>query len=212
MTQFPSLTIVDHPIIQHKLTILRDKTTPSATFRQLLKEIGLLLGYEATRELPLHDVHIETPIEAGAFPGLDEGRLCFVSILRAGNGLLEGLLDLAPSARVSHIGMYRNPETLQPVEYYFKAPAGLGGAVTIMTDPMLATAGTAIAAADKLKSHGARTLIFVCLVAAPEGVAVFSARHPDIPIITAALDERLNAKGYIVPGLGDAGDRIYGTV
>lgn len=206
-----NFTLVDHPLIQHKLTILRDKDTPTAHFRQVLREIAFVLGCEATKDLALRDIEIETPLERGRFPYLEGKKLCFVSILRAGEGLLSGLLDLIPSARVGHIGIYRDPETLEAVEYYFKTPDALETRQIILVDPMLATGNTAIAAAEKLKNAGAEQMKFLCLVAAPEGVDAFSRAHPDVPIIAAALDRELNEKGYILPGLGDAGDRVYGT-
>jgi uracil phosphoribosyltransferase len=205
------LTLVDHPLVQHKLTLMRDKRTPTATFRQLLREISTLLCYEVTRDLPLEPVEIETPVEAMQAPLLAGKKLVFAPILRAGVGLLEGMLDLVPSARVAHLGLYRDPETLAAVEYYFKAPEDVAERLVIVVDPMLATANTAIAAVDRLKARGASTLRLVCLVAAPEGVERFRRRHPDVPIWAAALDERLNEHGYIVPGLGDAGDRLFGT-
>lgn len=206
-----TLTIVDHPLIQHKLTILRDKETSTAHFRQVLREVAFVLGCEATKDLALGAVEIETPLEKVRAPYLEGKKLCFVSILRAGNGLVEGLLDLVPSARVGHVGIYRDHETLEAIRYYFKTPDKLGERLVIMVDPMLATGNTAIAAAHELKQAGAREMKFLSLVAAPEGVEKFSKAHPDIPIITAALDRELNDKGYILPGLGDAGDRIYGT-
>ena len=205
------LTIVDHPLIQHKLTILRSKDTPTAKFRQLLREISFILGCEVTKDLALGSVEIETPLEKATLPYLEGKKLCFVSILRAGNGLIDGLLDLVPSARVGHIGMRRNHETLKAEQYYYKTPDDLGTRQVIMVDPMLATANTAIAAADTLKNNGAQQLKFMSLVAAPEGVTAFQDAHPDVPLITAALDRELNEKGYILPGLGDAGDRLYGT-
>jgi uracil phosphoribosyltransferase len=205
------ITIVDHPLVQHKLTLMRDKEQPTAYFRQLLRETALLLAYEVTRDLPLETKRIETPIEVMDAPVLSGKKLCFVSILRAGNGLLEGMLDLLPSARVGHVGLYRNPETLEAVEYYYKVPQDIGERLVIVVDPMLATANSGIAAVDRLKQGGARQLKFVCLLAAPEGVAAFTAAHPDVPLYTAALDRELNDHGYILPGLGDAGDRIYGT-
>ena len=205
------LTIVDHPLIQHKLTILRSKDTPTAKFRQLLREISFILGCEVTKDLTLGSVEIETPLEKGDFPYLEGKKLCFVSVLRAGNGLIDGLLDLVPSARVGHIGMRRNHETLEAEQYYYKTPDDLGARQVIMVDPMLATANTSIAAATALKSNGAQQLKFMCLVAAPDGVEAFHKAHPDVPIVTAALDRQLNEKGYILPGLGDAGDRLYGT-
>ena len=205
------ITIVDHPLVQHKLTLMRDKEQPTAYFRQLLRETALLLAYEVTRDLPLETKRVETPIEVMDAPVLSGKKLCFVSILRAGNGLLEGMLDLLPSARVGHVGLYRNPETLEAVEYYYKVPQDIGERLVIVVDPMLATANSGIAAVDRLKQGGARQLKFVCLLAAPEGVAAFTAAHPDVPLYTAALDRELNEHGYILPGLGDAGDRIYGT-
>ena len=205
------ITIVDHPLVQHKLTLMRDKEQPTAYFRQLLRETALLLAYEVTRDLPLEIKRVETPIEVMDAPVLSGKKLCFVSVLRAGNGLLEGMLDLLPSARVGHVGLYRDPETLEAVEYYYKVPQDIGERLVIVVDPMLATANSGIAAVDRLKQGGARQLKFVCLLAAPEGVAAFTAAHPDVPLYTAALDRELNDHGYILPGLGDAGDRIYGT-
>ena len=205
------ITIVDHPLVQHKLTLMRDKEQPTAYFRQLLRETALLLAYEVTRDLPLETKRVETPIEFMDAPVLSGKKLCFVSVLRAGNGLLEGMLDLLPSARVGHVGLYRDPETLEAVEYYYKVPQDIGERLVIVVDPMLATANSGIAAVDRLKQGGARQLKFVCLLAAPEGVAAFTAAHPDVPLYTAALDRELNDHGYILPGLGDAGDRIYGT-
>ncbi len=206
-----SLTLVDHPLIQHKLTILRRSDTATAQFRQVLREIAFVLGCEVTKDLVLGQVEIETPLERGSFPYLAGKKLCFVSILRAGNGLIDGLLDLVPSARVGHIGLYRDPDTLEAVQYYYKTPDALGERQVILVDPMLATANTSIAAADLIKKNGARNIKFMCLLAAPEGVEKFSAAHPDIPIIAAALDRELNDHSYILPGLGDAGDRMYGT-
>jgi uracil phosphoribosyltransferase len=205
------ITLVDHPLVQHKLSLMRDKATPTATFRQLLREISTLLCYEVTRDLPLELVAVETPVQAMKAPRLAGKKLVLAPILRAGVGLLEGMLDLVPSARVAHIGLYRDPETLAAVEYYFKAPEDLAERLVIVVDPMLATANTAVAAVDRLKAAGASNLRLVCLVAAPEGVERFRAHHPDVPLWAAALDERLNDHGYIVPGLGDAGDRLYGT-
>ncbi|MEC9329988.1 MAG: uracil phosphoribosyltransferase [Pseudomonadota bacterium] len=205
------ITIVDHPLVQHKLTLMRDKDQPTAYFRQLLRETALLLAYEVTRDLPLETRRIETPIESMDAPVLAGKKLCFVSVLRAGNGLLEGMLDLLPSARVGHVGLYRDPVSLEAVEYYYKVPQDIGERLVIVVDPMLATANSGIAAVDRLKQGGARQIKFVCLLAAPEGVEAFSAAHPDVPLYTAALDRQLNEHGYILPGLGDAGDRIYGT-
>lgn len=205
------VTVVDHPMVQHKLTIMRDKATSTASFRRLLREIAALLTYEATRDLELTTTTIETPLATMEAPTLAGKKLVFASILRAGNGLLEGMLDLVPAARVAHVGLYRDPETLQPVEYYFKAPEDLHERVVIAVDPMLATANSAIAAIQRLKERGAKDIRFVCLLAAPEGVERFRAAHPDVPVVTAAIDSHLNDHGYILPGLGDAGDRMYGT-
>ena len=207
----PNLHVVDHPLIQHKLTLMRDKGTPSAVFRQLLREISTLLAYEVLHDLALTSKTIETPLIDMEAPVLAGKKLCFVSILRAGNGLLDGMMDLVPSARVGHVGLYRNPETLQPVEYYKKLPSGLEERRVIVVDPMLATGNSSAAAVGRVKEAGARRLSFVCLLAAPEGVKTFSEAHPDVPMFTAALDSHLNDHGYIVPGLGDAGDRMYGT-
>jgi uracil phosphoribosyltransferase len=205
------VTVVDHPLVQHKLTIMRNKETSTAGFRRLLREISLLLGYEVTRDLQLTTTRIETPLEAMDAPTIEGKKLVFASVLRAGNGLLEGLLDLVPAARVAHIGLYRDHDTLEAVEYFFKAPSDLADRLVIVVDPMLATANSAIAAIDKLKGRGATNLRYLCLLAAPEGIARFTKAHPDVPVFTAAIDRHLNEKGYIVPGLGDAGDRMYGT-
>ncbi len=204
-------TVISHPLVQHKLSIMRDKGTSTQGFRRLLKEISTLLCYEVTRDLPLAYHTIETPLAEMQAPTLAGKKLVFASVLRAGNGLLEGMLELVPSARVAHVGLYRDPETLHPVEYYFKAPDDLDERLVIVVDPMLATANSAIAAVQKLKERGANNIRFLCLLAAPEGVEKFISSHPDVPIFTAAIDEKLNGKGYIVPGLGDAGDRMYGT-
>ncbi len=206
-----NVTVVDHPLVQHKLTLMRRKETPTAEFRQLARETSLLLAYEVTRDLPMTEKDIATPITAMRAPALAGKKLCLVSILRAGNGILEGMLDLMPSARVGHVGLYRDPETLRPVQYYFKVPGGLDKRVVIVVDPMLATGNSAAAAVQLIKDAGAKTIKFVCLLSAPEGIATFRAAHPDVPIVTAAIDDCLNDHGYIVPGLGDAGDRIYGT-
>jgi uracil phosphoribosyltransferase len=205
------VTVVDHPLVQHKLTIMRKKETSTAGFRRLLREISLLLGYEVTRNLELTTTMIETPIEEMEAPTLEGKKLVFASVLRAGNGLLEGLLDLVPAARVAHIGLYRDHETLEAVEYFFKAPSDLADRLVIVVDPMLATANSAIAAIDKLKGRGATNIRFLCLLASPEGIERFTKAHPDVPIFTASIDRQLNDKGYIMPGLGDAGDRMYGT-
>lgn len=206
-----NLTVLDHPLVEHKLTIMRDKGTETAKFRILLREISLLLAYEVLRDLKLEDVEIETPIEPMTGRRLEGKKLCFISILRAGNGLMEGMLDLVPSARVGHVGLYRDPETLKPVEYYFKLPDNIAERVCVVVDPMLATGNSAIAAVEKIKGAGAENIRFACLVAAPEGVDAFTAAHADVPVVAAALDRGLNDHSYIVPGLGDAGDRMYGT-
>jgi uracil phosphoribosyltransferase len=205
------VTVVDHPLVQHKLSIMRNKETSTAGFRRLLREISLLLGYEVTRNLELTTTKIETPLEVMDAPILEGKKLVFASVLRAGNGLLEGLLDLVPAARVAHIGLYRDHETLEAVEYFFKAPSDLADRLVIVVDPMLATANSAIAAIDKLKGRGATNIRFLCLLAAPEGIERFTSAHPDVPVFTASIDRQLNEKGYIMPGLGDAGDRMYGT-
>ena len=205
------VTIVSHPLVQHKLTIMRDKDTSTAGFRRLLKEISLLLCYEVTRDLQLTTIKIQTPLAEMDAPVIEGKKLVFASILRAGNGLLEGMLDLVPAARVAHIGLYRDHETLLPVEYYFKAPEDIVNRLIIVVDPMLATANSAIAAIQKLKDRGASNIRFLCLLAAPEGIERFTKAHPDVQVFTAAIDDHLNEKGYIVPGLGDAGDRMYGT-
>jgi uracil phosphoribosyltransferase len=209
--KFEGVTVIDHPLVQHKLTIMRDKETSTRGFRQLLRETAALICYEATRDLPLETVEIETPLTAMQAKKIAGKKLVFASILRAGNGLLEGMLDLVPSARVAHIGIYRDPKTLQAVEYYFKAPDDLSERTVIAVDPMLATANSAVAAVSQLKSRGAKDIRYVCLLAVPEGIRRFRAAHPDVPIFTAAIDDHLNDHGYIVPGLGDAGDRMYGT-
>ena len=206
-----NVTIVDHPLVQHKLTLMREEQRSTKGFRQLLNEIGMLLCYEVTRDLPVELVEIRTPLQPMMAPRISGKKLVFAPILRAGVGFLDGMLDLVPSARVAHIGLYRDPETLQAVEYYFKAPVDITDRLTIVMDPMLATANSAIAAIDLLKKRGAREIRFVCLLAAPEGVAKLRTAHPDVSIWTASVDERLNDHGYIVPGLGDAGDRMFGT-
>ncbi|MEY2955463.1 MAG: uracil phosphoribosyltransferase [Gemmobacter sp.] len=205
------LTIVRHPLVQHKLTLMRQKDTSTAGFRRLLREISLLLAYEVTRDLELTTTRIETPLCEMDAPILDGKKLALVSILRAGNGLLDGILELIPAARVGFIGLYRDPETLQPVQYYCKVPDQLDQRFSIVVDPMLATGNSSAAAVDLLKARGARHIRMLCLLAAPEGVARMREAHPDVPIVTAALDSHLNDHGYIVPGLGDAGDRMYGT-
>lgn len=204
-------TVIDHPLIKHKLTLMRQTSTSTSKFRQLLRELSQLLAYEVTRDLPLELREVETPLAKIQAPMLSGKKLCFVSILRAGNGLLDGMLDLIPSARVGHIGLYRDPDTLQAIEYYYKMPHALGERLVIVVDPMLATANSSIAAITRLKEGGAKKIRFVCLLAAPEGVEAFAIAHPDVPIYTASIDDGLNDHSYIVPGLGDAGDRIYGT-
>ena len=211
LTPVPHLTVVTHPLVQHKLTLMREKDTSTASFRQLLREISQLLAYEITRELPLTTRRIETPICEMDAPELEGKKLVLISILRAGNGLLDGILELVPAARVGFVGLYRDPETLRPVQYYYKVPKELDDRMVIVVDPMLATGNSTVAAIDLLKASGAQNLRFLCLLAAPEGVARMQEAHPDVPIVTAALDERLNDHGYIVPGLGDAGDRMFGT-
>ncbi|HJZ30642.1 MAG TPA: uracil phosphoribosyltransferase [Hyphomicrobiaceae bacterium] len=207
----PAPIVISHPLVAHKLSLLRDKHTPSAQFRALLREISLLLGYEVLRDLPIEQRPIETPVATIDAPFLKGKKLVFVPILRAGTGLLDGLLDLVPSARVGHVGLYRDPATLAAVEYYCKLPEDVGERLTIVVDPMLATGNSAVAAVSRLKAMGARSLRLLCLLAAPEGIAALSRAHPDVAIYTAAIDLRLNDHGYIVPGLGDAGDRMFGT-
>ena len=206
-----NLTIVSHPLVQHKLTLMREKQTSTAVFRQLLREISQLLAYEVTRGLPMTTKVIETPMEQMDAPVLDGKKLALISILRAGNGLLDGVLELVPSARVGFVGLYRDEETLQPGQYYFKVPESMQDRLVIAVDPMLATGNSSVAAVDLLKQSGATNIRFLCLLASPEGVARMAEAHPDVPIVTAALDLHLNEKGYIVPGLGDAGDRMFGT-
>jgi uracil phosphoribosyltransferase len=211
-SQLPkTVTVVDHPLVLHKLTLMRDKHTPSAVFRQLLREISLLLAYEVARDLPITTQTIETPLAEMEAPILKGKKLVVVSILRAGNGLLEGMLDLMPSARVGHIGIYRNPVTLEPVEYYMKVPEDIAERRVIVVDPMLATGNSVSAAISRLKQKGAKDIKLVCLLSAPEGIAHVTRDHPDVHVFTAAVDSHLNSHGYIVPGLGDAGDRMFGT-
>jgi uracil phosphoribosyltransferase len=207
----PSVTVLDHPLLRHKLALLREKTTTTAKFRQVAREISLLMAYEVTRDLPLEPIEIETPLELMQAEHLAGKKLCIVSILRAGNGILEGMLDLVPSARVGHIGLYRDPTTLQPVEYYLKLPSDIADRLVILVDPMLATGHSATTAASRLKQAGVTAMKFVCLLAAPEGIAEFTRNHPDVPLFTGAIDRELDSHGYIRPGLGDAGDRFYGT-
>ena len=205
------LTVVDHPLVQHKLSIMRDKGTPKVLFRQLLREIAQLLAYEVTRELPMTTERVETPMQPMDAPTLAGKKLALISILRAGNGLLDGVLDLIPSARVGFVGLYRDEETLQPVQYYFKVPDALNERLVIAVDPMLATGNSSVAAIDLLKEAGATNILFLCLLAAPEGIVRIKEAHPDVRIVTASVDEKLNEIGYIIPGLGDAGDRMFGT-
>lgn len=204
-------TVVNHPLVQHKLTLMRRVEQSSSAFRALLREISWLLCFEVTRDLALEMTPINTPVEAMKAPTLTGRKLAFISILRAGNGMLDGMLDVIPSARVGHVGLYRDPDTLEAVEYYYKVPSHMEDRLIVCVDPMLATANSAIAAVQRLKAGGAVTMRFVCLISAPEGIAAFNKAHPDVPVVTAAVDSHLNEHGYIVPGLGDAGDRIFGT-
>ncbi len=206
-----NVTVVDHPLVQHKLTLLRDKNRSTAGFRRLIKEVALFLGYEVTRDLPMTREHIETPVAEMEAPKLMGKKLVFASILRAGEGMIEALIELVPSARIAHVGLYRDPDTLQPVQYYFKAPDDIADRLVIVVDPMLATGNSVSHAIQLLKDEGANNLRLLCLLAAPEGIAAMQERHPDVPIVTAAIDSHLNDHGYIVPGLGDAGDRMFGT-
>jgi uracil phosphoribosyltransferase len=209
--QRQNVTVVEHPLVQHKLTLMRKRETTTVKFRQLAREVATLLAYEVTRDLPMTTTPIDTPLAEMTAPTLAGKKLCLISILRAGEGLLQGMLDLVPSARVGHVGLYRDPATLTAVEYYFKVPDDLQERLVIVVDPMLATGNSAVAAVSRIKEEGAQQIKFVCLLAAPEGIAQFHHSHPDVPIFTAAIDQRLNDHGYIVPGLGDAGDRLYGT-
>ncbi|MGH7754029.1 MAG: uracil phosphoribosyltransferase [Gemmatimonadales bacterium] len=210
-TPFPNLTVLDHPLIQHKLAILRDKRTSTKDFKQLVNEIAMLMAYEVTKDLPLETVDLETPLERTKGHQVAGKKLSLVPILRAGLGMVEGIAQLIPSARVGHIGLYRDHTTLEPVDYYFKIPSGEQDRDFVVLDPMLATGGSAVAAVSALKKAGAQRIRFLCLVAAPEGVTRMLAAHADVPVFAAALDRELNAKGYILPGLGDAGDRLFGT-
>lgn len=206
-----NVIVIEHPLVQHKLSLMRSKETSTSTFRNLLREISMLLAYEVCREMKTSPVQIETPIAPMLAPLLDGKKIVIVSIMRAGTGILNGMLEILPSARVGHIGLYRDPKTLEPVEYYYKVPDNMQDRDCIVVDPMLATGNSAVAAVERLKASQPRSIKFVCLLTCPEGLAVFHARHPDIPVFTAAIDERLNEKSYIVPGLGDAGDRLFGT-
>jgi uracil phosphoribosyltransferase len=203
--------VCDHPLVQHKLTLLRDRETSTMGFRRIAGEISLLMAYELTRDLPLEMVEIDTPMEAMIAPQIAGKKLCLVTILRAGSGILEGMLDIVPAARVGHVGLYRDPDTLRPVEYYLKLPEDVAQRLVIVVDPMLATGHSAAAAVARIKQAGATHIRFACLIAAPEGIAAFHDQHPDVPIYTASIDRELDEDGYIRPGLGDAGDRIYGT-
>lgn len=205
------VTVIDHPLVQHKLTLMRDKSSSTKNFRELLNEIGMLICYEITRDLPMTKVEIETPMAKMMAPTIEGKKLVFAPILRAGGGFLDGMLDLVPSARVAHIGLYRDPKTLESIGYYFKAPEDVAERLVIVMDPMLATGNSAVAAIDKLKARGVKKLRLMCLLAAPEGIETFHKAHPDVHIWTAAVDEKLNDHGYILPGLGDAGDRMFGT-
>ena len=204
--------VIDHPLIQHKLSIMRNKETGSKDFRQLLTEISMLMGYELSRDLELEDYEIDTPICHMTAKRIAGRKLAIVPILRAGLGLLDGVVAMMPNAKVGHIGLYRDPETLKPVEYYCKMPSDIAERTLIVVDPMLATGGSASAALTMLKEKGAKKMVLMCLVAAPEGIKVINEDHPDVPVYVAAVDEKLNDHGYIVPGLGDAGDRIFGTL
>ena len=203
--------LVSHPLVQHKLTLMRRKDASTNTFRTLLNELSSLMAYEVTRDMPLQDVQIDTPLETMTGRMIDGKKLVFVSILRAGNGILEGMLNVVPGARVGHVGLYRDPATLQAVEYYFKMPSEMAERDIVVVDPMLATGNSAIAAIDRLKKLQPKSIKFVCLLTCPEGIAALQTAHPDVPIYTAAIDRQLNDHGYILPGLGDAGDRIFGT-
>ncbi|MEZ4337810.1 MAG: uracil phosphoribosyltransferase [Sandaracinaceae bacterium] len=207
----PEVHVISHPLVQHKLTIMRKKQTSVAKFRTLLEEISMLMGYELTRDMPLSKERIETPLMPMDAPVLEGKKVVVISILRAGDGILNGIMKLLPSARIGHIGLYRDPKTLEPVEYYFKVPADMSDRDAIVVDPMLATGNSAAASVERIKATSPRSVKFCCLLAAPEGIAAFHATHPDVPIYTAAIDERLNDHGYILPGLGDAGDRMFGT-
>ncbi len=207
----PQVHHVTHPLVQHKLTLMRNKAASSTSFRTLLGELAMLMAYEITRDMPTQLVEVETPLETMQGPMIDGKKLVFASILRAGNGMLDGLLRVVPNARVGHVGLYRDPETLQAIEYYFKMPTGMAERDVIAVDPMLATGHSAVAAIERIKQLQPRSIKFLCLLAAPEGIRTLHAAHPDVPIYTAAIDRELNEHGYILPGLGDAGDRIFGT-
>jgi len=209
--QSANVHLIDHPLVQHKLTLMRRKDASTTTFRTLLNELSMLMAYEVTRDMPMQDVEIETPLEMTTSKMIDGKKLVFVSILRAGNGILEGMLNVVPGARVGHVGLYRDPKTLTAVEYYFKMPNDMEERDVVVVDPMLATGNSAIAAVDRIKELNPKSIKFVCLLTCPEGIAALQKAHPDVPIYTAAIDRQLNDHGYILPGLGDAGDRIFGT-
>ena len=209
--QSANVHLIDHPLVQHKLTLMRRKDASTTTFRTLLNELSMLMAYEVTRDMPMQDVEIETPLEVTTSKMIDGKKLVFVSILRAGNGILEGMLNVVPGARVGHVGLYRDPKTLTAVEYYFKMPHDMEERDVVVVDPMLATGNSAIAAVDRIKELNPKSIKFVCLLTCPEGIAALQKAHPDVPIYTAAIDRQLNEHGYILPGLGDAGDRIFGT-
>jgi uracil phosphoribosyltransferase len=211
MAAFPNVTVLNHPLVQHKLTLLRRKETATSEFRRLMRELSLLMAYEVTRDLPTETVAIETPLESMQAPLLSGKKLCFLPILRAGNGMLDGMLDLVPSARVGHIGLYRDPTTLVPVEYYLKLPDDVQDRLVIVIDPMVATGHSAAAAISRLKQAGVTQISFACLIAAPEGLGALADAHPGLAVYVAAIDRQLDVHGYICPGLGDAGDRLYGT-
>ncbi len=210
-TSIGGVRVVNHPLVQHKLTLMRDQTASTNSFRRLLRELASLMTYEVTRDMPTQDVNVQTPLEATTGQVMDGKKLVFVSILRAGTGLLDGMLDVVPGARVGHVGLYRDPATLEPVEYYFKMPTHMEERHAVVVDPMLATGNSAVAAIAKVKALNPKSIKFVCLVGCPEGVAAMQKAHPDVPIYAAAIDRQLNDHGYILPGLGDAGDRIFGT-
>ena len=211
MTLSSNVHLIDHPLVQHKLTLMRSKSASTNSFRRLLNELSMLMAYEVTRDMPMQDIEIETPLETMQAKVIDGKKLVFVSILRAGTGILDGMLTVVPGARVGHIGLYRDPKTLTAIEYYFKMPGDMHERDVVVVDPMLATGNSAIAAVERLKELGPKSIKFVCLLTCPEGVAAMQRAHPDVPIYTAAIDRELNSHGYILPGLGDAGDRIFGT-
>ena len=212
MTSTPEVHHIQHPLIQHKLSLMRNREASTSSFRRLLNELSALMAYEITRDMPMQEVEVETPLEKTTGKVIDGKKLALISILRAGNGLLDGMLSVVPGARVGHVGLYRDPKTLQAIEYYFKMPTHMEERDAIVVDPMLATGNSAVMALDRIKVLKPRSIKFVCLLTCPEGIATLHKAHPDVPIYTAAIDRGLNEKGYIVPGLGDAGDRIFGTL